>query len=509
MERRLTFPYLSFVRKEEKTKRRDAQNVPSPKQSVHNFFFFYTSLRLCHQWRKSHTTFTPPEEQDLVEEEDHHPQHILTLDSLPYWSHDFDIYASDPDPPLPDRQQPHISTVRGEVTFEDDTSIPIRGLDDISEPDSTVDLFDRENQVNFVMDLFQERVEQSHVMGESDLVCEALNESSFGVIEGNDEMGSNYLELGLGLGLGFDLDRDGSCGFMVADRGDDFFVGRRRRRVSGSGSGSGSGAEFGESSSRAEPFVSGIRVVGIGSDSDDDDENEVINIDIRSEEDYGLDHAHNDDATVNLCWDAFQLEDHREANEDFEWEEVDGRVDERSVLSMVLDAEDQGPVSILVSPVVQSEEELIERVGVMGNVEWEILLDERNQGLDHDAEPYFGEHDDYIYTAEYEMLFGQFAENENSLMGCPPASKSVVQNLPSVVLTQEDVLNNNTLCAVCKDEINVGEQAKQLPCSHRYHGDCIVPWLGIRNTCPVCRYELPTDDADYERRRIRRADRRL
>lgn len=57
-------------------------------------------------------------------------------------------------------------------------------------------------------------------------------------------------------------------------------------------------------------------------------------------------------------------------------------------------------------------------------------------------------------------------------------------------------------CAICKDEIVVAEEkVTRLPCKHYYHKECIVPWLGIRNTCPVCRYELPTDDLEYERKR--------
>lgn len=359
------------------------------------------------------------------------------------------------------------------------------------------------------MDLFQQRVEQSQVMGRSDLVSQALDDSNFGVIEGNCDMGMDGLDLDLGLGLNLGLDMGMERHCLEIDGEEDFFV---ARRVSGSESGEASSSVRG-----VEAFENCIRLVGFGTDSDDDDEeNGVIGIDLHSEEAYGLElddiqGENDDDTSIPLCWDSLQLEDQRETIEDFEWEEVDGRVDDREVLSMSMsvEADNGGSISVTVSRSIGPEEEevTVEREGGFGNSDWEVLLNTNDLVTNPENEPYFGDHD-YIYPAEYDMLFGQFAENETDLMGQPPASRNFVKNLPSVVLTQEDVENNNTLCAVCKDEIGVGEQAKQLPCSHQYHGDCIVPWLGIRNTCPVCRYELPTDDADYERRRTRRAARR-
>lgn len=461
------------------------------------------------------------EDADLDQTDD-----VVTIDSFSGWPHDLNSFDI-PDLSPPDRTQiPAAATAvaaeDASDTYDSEYSVRFRGVDDVSsEPDSMTpsEFFDRENQVNFVLDLFQQCIEESR-----DPRSEMpYNSSSSLDLEGNREMGSNIFEVdGLDLGLGLDLSdlEDDNSGFMVSDCGDELFV-----HTSNSNSRSQSG---GASMVRgSEPSATNDRITGFGLDSedgdgDDEDESGVLEIEINSEDnnDFEVGRGHVDDANLRLYWDSLQLEDH--INDGFEWEEVDGGVDEREVLSVVIDRDDEeGEGSVSLSPVgtptPTPEEELsVERVRGMENLEWQVLLNldslERNPNLGPEAdEPYLrvGDRDDYIYTAEYELLFGQFADNESGLMGRPPASINVVQNLMSVIITDEDVQKNNALCAVCKDAVDVGEKAKQLPCSHRYHGDCIVPWLGIRNTCPVCRYELPTDDPEYEQRRAHRAGRQL
>ncbi|KAJ9552820.1 hypothetical protein OSB04_016865 [Centaurea solstitialis] len=107
---------------------------------------------------------------------------------------------------------------------------------------------------------------------------------------------------------------------------------------------------------------------------------------------------------------------------------------------------------------------------------------------------------DYFIGPGLEQLIQQLAENDPNRYGTPPASKSVVQNLPSVKITDDLLESDYSDCAVCKDSFELHEEAKQLPCKHVYHQDCIVPWLELHNSCPVCRYELPTDDPEYENR---------
>ncbi|KAK9697094.1 hypothetical protein RND81_08G014700 [Saponaria officinalis] len=107
---------------------------------------------------------------------------------------------------------------------------------------------------------------------------------------------------------------------------------------------------------------------------------------------------------------------------------------------------------------------------------------------------------DYFFGPGLEQLIQQLAENDPNRYGTPPAAKTAVEGLPNVDVTEEMMNSDSSQCAVCMDEFELGAQAKQMPCKHVYHKDCIVPWLELHNSCPVCRYELPTDDHDYEQR---------
>ncbi|KAF7080183.1 hypothetical protein CFC21_084293 [Triticum aestivum] len=212
------------------------------------------------------------------------------------------------------------------------------------------------------------------------------------------------------------------------------------------------------------------------------------------DEDYGADWAWAapDDPGLPLCWDCLQLEEH-DAHQRWdlalsdadEWEQVAARGHE----------EEAEP------PAARS-------------LEWEVLLAASSLGgliIDEDVddagviggggiETYFldGGADD-----DDDMLFGQVAAeagHEPPAKGGRAAAKAAVEGLPTVV----DAARGGAQCAVCKDGIEAGEGARRLPCAHLYHDACILPWLAIRNTCPLCRHELPTDDPDYEKWKARR-----
>ncbi|KAL1193008.1 E3 ubiquitin-protein ligase SIRP1 [Cardamine amara subsp. amara] len=95
---------------------------------------------------------------------------------------------------------------------------------------------------------------------------------------------------------------------------------------------------------------------------------------------------------------------------------------------------------------------------------------------------------DYFIGPGFEMLLQRLAENDPNRYGTPPARKEAVEALATVKI--EETLQ----CSVCLEDFEIGTDAKQMPCKHNFHGDCLFPWLELHSSCPVCRHQLPAAD---------------
>eukprot|EP00762_Andalucia_godoyi_P005666 ANDGO_06391.mRNA.1 putative E3 ubiquitin-protein ligase RHC1A len=71
----------------------------------------------------------------------------------------------------------------------------------------------------------------------------------------------------------------------------------------------------------------------------------------------------------------------------------------------------------------------------------------------------------------------------------------VATTLPEFQLTIKDVesiqKSTEKNCPICLTDFEVGDSVKMLPCMHRFHADCIVPWLVQHSSlCPVCKLDV-------------------
>lgn len=113
--------------------------------------------------------------------------------------------------------------------------------------------------------------------------------------------------------------------------------------------------------------------------------------------------------------------------------------------------------------------------------------------------PLAGNPGDYVFGGNFDQIVNQLFQNYQHT-GNPPAAKNAVDQLHKGCISQEHT-DNKMDCAICKEEFVMGSEFIEMPCKHIFDKECILQWLAIHNSCPVCRFELTTDNADYEANR--------
>ncbi|KIJ40826.1 hypothetical protein M422DRAFT_32112 [Sphaerobolus stellatus SS14] len=123
------------------------------------------------------------------------------------------------------------------------------------------------------------------------------------------------------------------------------------------------------------------------------------------------------------------------------------------------------------------------------------------------------------YVVNDEALQALMAELMNGAAppGEPPTPEEVMDGLPRIALRDDHPMFNET-CSICHEPFNPalaaaadaddelsGTKAKEpeaqkeeqteqlgveLPCKHAFHEECIMPWLKMKSSCPVCRTSL-------------------
>ncbi|XP_028795842.1 E3 ubiquitin-protein ligase SIRP1-like [Neltuma alba] len=74
----------------------------------------------------------------------------------------------------------------------------------------------------------------------------------------------------------------------------------------------------------------------------------------------------------------------------------------------------------------------------------------------------------------------------------PPAQKAAIEAMPTVITVE------NMRCIICLEDAEIGSEVKEMPCGHKFHSDCIISWLKLRSSCPVCRFQMPSDASKVE-----------
>ncbi|VDN17171.1 unnamed protein product [Gongylonema pulchrum] len=58
--------------------------------------------------------------------------------------------------------------------------------------------------------------------------------------------------------------------------------------------------------------------------------------------------------------------------------------------------------------------------------------------------------------------------------------------------TEQELLQGDNTCIICREEMTPVSGAKKLPCNHIFHASCLRSWFQRQQSCPTCRTDILT-----------------
>ncbi|KAJ3324270.1 hypothetical protein HDV06_000309 [Boothiomyces sp. JEL0866] len=109
------------------------------------------------------------------------------------------------------------------------------------------------------------------------------------------------------------------------------------------------------------------------------------------------------------------------------------------------------------------------------------------QSLDTGFQHFQQNSGDYALGNTFDQIITRLMEMHEAENKPPAASDDTVNALPRLKFSDNE---EHKECPVCQDDYQIDEELVRLPCKHIFHPNCIINWLKLNGTCPVCRFSL-------------------
>ncbi|XP_055545440.1 E3 ubiquitin-protein ligase Iruka-like [Wyeomyia smithii] len=161
-----------------------------------------------------------------------------------------------------------------------------------------------------------------------------------------------------------------------------------------------------------------------------------------------------------------------------------------------------GPYSMRVLGRHRNRRRGVQNINNLDIILREILMsvaDGANGGAGGTSMFFMGNPGDYAWGREgLDTIVTQLL-NQMDNTGPPPLEKEKIAEIPKVTITSEQV-EMKLQCSVCWEDFQIDEVVRKLSCAHVYHETCIIPWLELHGTCPICRKSLAPEQQPDEQR---------